>query len=81
MVSPSMPVGRLEWLVVKKGLRKRQYAMAIKRLCYAGMAMLKQQGSQAVVGYVAHPEASWKRIIEKRGLFPTEDGTLYMGVF
>lgn len=78
-VNPGMPVGRLEWLTVVKGLPKRVYACAIRDLCYAGMAVLKQQGSQVVVGYVASHDAKWKRVIERRKLYPVEDGTLYMG--
>ncbi len=79
-VNPGMPVGRLEWLTVKKGLRKRDYACAIRDLCYAGMAILKSQGSQMVAGYVNDQDTSWKKIIEKRGLVPTEHGTLYRGI-
>lgn len=77
-VNPGMPVGRLEWLTVMKELPRRYYACAIRDLCYAGMAILKGQGSQAVAGYVNDQDASWKRVIERRGLIPTEHGTLYM---
>lgn len=77
-VNPGMPVGRLEWLTVIKELPKRTYACAIRDLCYAGMSVLKQGGSQMVAGYVNDEDLSWKRIIEKRGLIPTEHGTLYI---
>jgi hypothetical protein len=79
-VNPGMPVGRLEWLTVLKELPRRQYACAIRDLCYAGMHILKSQGSQRVAGYVADHDAKWKRVIERRGLIPVEQGTLYMGV-
>lgn len=79
-VNPGMPVGRLEWLVVKKGLSRRQHALAIRTLCYAGMLVLKQQGSQLVAGYVADHMKGWKQVIERRGIVPEEHGTLYMGV-
>ena len=79
-VNPGMPVGRLEWLTVIKELPRRQYACAIRDLCYAGMGILKSQGSQRVVGYVADHDAKWKKVIERRGLVPVENGTLYMGV-
>jgi hypothetical protein len=78
-VNPGMPVGRLEWLTVMKHIDKRTLACTVRDLCYAGMAILKQQGSQFVAGYVADHQNSWKRVIEKRGLNPVEDGTLYMG--
>ncbi len=77
-VNPGMPVGRLEWLTVRQDTPKRTYARAIRDLCYAGMAALKQQGSQLVAGYVAYQDKSWRKVIEKRGLIPVEDGTLYM---
>lgn len=77
-VNPGMPVGRLEWLTVIKDLPKRKYACAIRDLCYAGIAVLKQGGSQLVSGYVADHDTKWKRVIERRGLFPVESGTLYM---
>lgn len=78
-VNPGMPVGRLEWLTVKKEVPKRIYACAIRDLCYAGMSVLKQGGSQVVAGYVADHDASWKRVIERRDFYPIEHGTLYMG--
>lgn len=78
-VNPGMPVGRMEWLTVMKTVPKRQYACAIRDLCYAGMSILKSQGSQFVAGYVADHQGSWKRVIEKRHLQPVEHGTLYMG--
>lgn len=78
-VCPGMPVGRLEWLVVSPDIPKRKYACAIRDLCYAGMAVLQQGGSQFAAGYVADHEMSWKRVIEKRHLVPIEHGTLYMG--
>ena len=77
-VNPGMPVGRLEWLTVQQGLPKRVHACAIRDLCYAGMAVLKQGGSQMVAGYVADHDTSWKRVIQRRGLIPTEHGTLYI---
>lgn len=77
-VNPGMPVGRLEWLTVRKDIPKRTYACAIRDLCYAGMAVLKQGGSQLVAGYVNDTDTSWKRVIERRGLIPTEHGTLYI---
>ena len=79
-VNPGMPVGRLEWLTVLKELPRRKYACVIRDLCYAGMHILKSQGSQKVAGYVADHDAKWKRVIERRGLIPVEQGTLYMGV-
>ena len=79
-VNPGMPVGRLEWLTVMKELPRRKYACVIRDLCYAGMHILKSQGSQKVAGYVADHDAKWKRVIERRGLIPVEQGTLYMGV-
>ena len=78
-VNPGMPVGRMEWLTVKKELPRRQYACVIRDLCYAGMHILKGQGSQVVVGYVSNDHKGWKKVIERRGLRPVEDGTLYMG--
>lgn len=78
-VNPGMPVGRLEWLTVMKEVPKRIYACAIRDLCYAGMAILKGQGSQMVAGYVSEEYPGWERVIERRGLIPTEKGTLYMG--
>ena len=78
-VNPGTPVGRLEWLTVTKDTPKRTYACAIRDLCYAGMIVLRQGGSQAVAGYVNDQDNSWKRIIEKRHLVPVEHGTLYMG--
>jgi hypothetical protein len=78
-VNPGMPVGRLEWLTVLKELPRRQYACVIRDLCYAGMRILKDQGSQKVAGYVNDQDKGWKRVIERRGLIPTEHGTLYMG--
>ena len=78
-VNPGTPVGRLEWLTVMPSVPKRQYACAIRDLCYAGMAVLKQGGSQLVAGYVNDRDVSWKRVIEKRQLFPQEHGTLYLG--
>jgi hypothetical protein len=78
-VNPGMPVGRLEWLTVLKELPRRQYACVIRDLCYAGMRILKDQGSQKVAGYVNDQGNGWKRVIERRGLMPTEHGTLYMG--
>ena len=78
-VNPGMPVGRLEWLTVVKEVPKRVYACAIRDLCYAGMSALKQGGSQVVAGYVADQDSSWKRVIERRKLYPVEHGTLYMG--
>lgn len=77
-VNPGMPVGRLEWLTVRDDVPRRVYACAIRDLCYAGMAALKQQGSQVVAGYVADQDVTWKRVIERRGLIPVESGTLYM---
>ena len=79
-VNPGMPVGRLEWLTVLKELPRRKYACVIRDLCYAGMHILKSQGSQKVAGYVADHDAKWKQVIERRGLIPVEQGTLYMGV-
>jgi hypothetical protein len=79
-VNPGMPVGRLEWLTVIKELPRRQYACAIRDLCYAGMIILKSQGSQRVAGYVADHDVKWKKVMEKRGGIPVEQGTLYMGV-
>lgn len=79
-VNPGTPVGRLEWLTVRNDIPKRQYACAIRDLCYAGMMILKQGGSQQVAGYVSDQDASWKRVIERRNLKPVEHGTLYMGV-
>ena len=79
-VNPGMAVGRLEWLTVVKELPRRKYACVIRDLCYAGMHILKSQGSQKVAGYVADHDAKWKRVIERRGLIPVEQGTLYMGV-
>ena len=67
-VNPGMPVGRLEWLTVLKELPRRKYACVIRDLCYAGMHILKSQGSQKVAGYVADHDAKWKRVIERRGL-------------
>lgn len=78
-VNPGTPVGRLEWLTVLKETPKRTYACAIRDLCYAGMAVLKYGGSQFVAGYVNDQDQSWKHVIERRGLVPTEHGTLYMG--
>lgn len=78
-VNPGMPVGRLEWLTVIKELPKKKYAIAIRDLCYAGMASLQRTGSQAVAGYVSTHYPEWKRVIERRGLKPIEEGTLYMG--
>lgn len=78
-VNPGMPVGRLEWLTVMKDTPRRTYACAIRDLCYAGMAVLKQGGSQFVAGYVNDQDTSWKKVIEKRHLVPVEHGTLYMG--
>lgn len=78
-VNPGMPVGRMEWLCVKKETPRRVYACAIRDLCYAGMAVLKQGGSQYVAGYVADHETSWKNVIERRQLVPVEHGALYMG--
>lgn len=78
-VNPGMPVGRMEWLTVKKSVGRKKYACIVRDLCYAGMGALKSQGSQVVAGYVAHEHKGWKRIIERRGLIPVEDGTLYMG--
>lgn len=78
-VNPGTPVGRLEWLTVMKEVPKRQYACAMRDLCYAGMAALHQGGSQLVAGYVADLYEGWKRVIERRKLVPIERGTLYMG--
>lgn len=78
-VNPGMPVGRLEWLTVIKEVSNRQRAVTIRDLCYAGMASLQRTGSQAVAGYVSTMYPEWKRVIERRGLKPIEDGTLYMG--
>lgn len=78
-VNPGTPVGRMEWLTVKKSVPKRKYACAIRDLCYAGMATLKQGGSQFVAGHVADYDMSWKKVIGKRGLQVVEHGTLYMG--
>ena len=77
-VNPGQPVGRLEWLTVRKDVAKRVYACAIRDLCYAGMSALKQGGSQVVAGYVNDQDVSWKKVIERRGLVPVEHGTLYM---
>lgn len=78
-VNPGMPVGRLEWLTVRKELPKRQYACAIRDLCYAGMAVLKQGGSQMIAGHVADYDMGWKKVIGRRGIQVVEHGTLYMG--
>lgn len=78
-VNPGMPVGRLEWLTVIKEVSNRQRAVTIRDLCYAGMASLQRTGSQAVAGYVSGVYPQWKRVIERRGLKPIEEGTLYMG--
>lgn len=78
-VNPGTPVGRLEWLTVRKDTPKRAYACAIRDLCYAGMTVLRHGGSQFVAGYVNDQDVGWKKVIEKRHLVPTEHGTLYMG--
>ena len=78
-VNPGMPVGRLEWLTVRSDVSKRIYACAMRDLCYGGMAVLKQGGSQMVAGYVSDQYPGWKRVIERRSLVPIETGTLYMG--
>lgn len=78
-VNPGTPIGRLEWLTVIKDIPKRQYACAIRDLCYAGMEILHQGGSQMVAGYVSDAYPQWKRVIERRRLMPIESGTLYMG--
>lgn len=77
-VNPGTPVGRLEWLTIRPSLTAKQYAIAIRDLCYAGMAVLKQGGSQLVAGQVSDDYPSWAKIIERRGLIPTDHGTLYI---
>lgn len=77
-VNPGMPVGRLECLTVMPTVPKKQYACAIRDLCYAGSAVLKQGGSQLVAGYVSKEYPSWKKILEKRHSVAVDEGTLYM---
>ena len=79
-VNPGTPVGRLEWLVVKKSVPKRQYAIAIRDLLYAGATILQSQGSQIVAGQICDHEKGWQRVLQRRKFFPTEPGTLYIGV-
>lgn len=79
MVNPGTPVGRLEWLTVIRSVSKRKRAIAIRELMFAGGNILKYGGSQVVVGYLADHETGWKKVVEKRGGFPVEHGTLYMG--
>lgn len=79
LVNPGTPVGRLEWLTIHTKATKRQRALAVKELCYAGGRILKQGGSQLVAWYLNDENEKWKKIVEKHGGFPIERGTLYMG--
>ena len=77
-VNPGTPVGRLEWLTVRPTVPRSVYARACRDLCYAGIAVLRQGGSQLLASYVNDTDIGWKRVIERRKTIPIEHGTLYM---
>ena len=78
-VNPGHPVGRLEWLVVRKNIPRRMYACAIRDLGFAGVEILRQQGSQMIACQIVEHEQGWQKVLQRRGFIQTEPGALYVG--
>ena len=72
------PIGRMEYLIVNPHLAKRQKAILSRDLCYAGIAVPKQGGSQMLATYINDTDIGWKHVIERRHSIPMDHGTLYM---
>ncbi len=66
-VCPGKPIGRLEFLMIGPGLSHTRRAKVTMQLIYAGMATLRQGGSQLCCWTVSFEQKSYRAILEKRG--------------
>lgn len=78
MVNPGTPIGRLDLLAVLPTVTPRKRAQTVKYLCYAGFAVLKQNGSQLLMTGCAIDNPLWKRVQARRNMVFTE--TIQIGL-
>ena len=77
-VCPGQPVGKLEYLSTKEGLRHRHKALAVYRLLMAGMAVLEKGGSQFAGSYIPDDLQPYQTVLKNRGGVAMESGTYFM---
>jgi hypothetical protein len=75
---PGKPFSRLEYLTASKALPHRQRALLLRNLGYAGKAAAQAYGAQASLCVIQDEDASWTRIIQRRGGLPVGHGTMMM---
>jgi hypothetical protein len=64
-VCPSLPIGRIEILSIKKDITHTPRARIVKMLVSAATVTLKEFGAQAASSIIPHEMKSYKRVLKK----------------